>query len=120
MGYNTRFELTLEPTKLLPTATPVGKYIAEFLGLVPEAFDEEAIVKRLEEISDYGFEDNVSAWYLDGKWYDHEEHMIQLSKEFPYVLFTLKGEGEESGDIWRAKVQNGDYKVQKARIVFDD
>lgn len=34
------------------------------------------------------------------KWYGHVEEMIGLAKEFPTVLFTLRGEGEERDDLW--------------------
>jgi hypothetical protein len=32
--------------------------------------------------------------------------MLKISKNFPEYLFTLDGEGEESGDIWRSFYKN--------------
>lgn len=53
------------------------------------------------------------------KWYKHESEMRKFSEKFPEVLFTLEGEGEESGDIWRKYFVNGKMQVAKAKISFD-
>lgn len=42
------------------------------------------------------------------KWYGHDEDLIKVSKNYPDVLFTLDGEGEESGDVWRKYYKNGE------------
>lgn len=58
--------------------------------------------------------------YDEAKWYNHEEEIQRLSKEFPETLFYLHGEGEETGDIWDKYFLNG--KIQKcyAKIVIPD
>lgn len=65
---------------------------ADFEGL-NYAFDEEGY--SLESV----------------KWYSHEQDMRNLSKVYPDILFTLSGEGEESGDLWEAYFKAG--KMQK-------
>lgn len=50
------------------------------------------------------------------KWYEHEDDMKRISKEFPEVLFTLHGNGEESGDIWVKYFKNGKMQTSKAEI----
>jgi len=37
--------------------------------------------------------------------------MIILSKIFPNTLFTVDGEREENGDVWRAYFKNGESKT---------
>jgi hypothetical protein len=53
------------------------------------------------------------------KWYDHQDNMIDLSKEFPDVMFMLEGEGEERDDNWRLYVCNGEWELCTAKIVFE-
>ena len=54
------------------------------------------------------------------KWYEHEEDMKQFSKKFPDTLFTLKGIGEESGDIWVKYFKNGKMQTVKAKIEISE
>jgi len=54
------------------------------------------------------------------KWYDHEKDMRSMSLVFKNVLFTLTGEGEEAGDIWKKYFLNGNIQTEKAKIVIGD
>lgn len=93
MGYYTRY-----------TLTAVGQY------------DEDEIEDSIGEISGY----NIRLDYAtdDIKWYNCLKDMKALSEKFPDVMFTLSGEGEEYGDIWKAMYKNGKTKYVKAEIVF--
>jgi hypothetical protein len=75
----------------------------------------ESLVSELKEISgyDYPFGDDI-------KWYEHEDHMRAISEKYPEVLFTLSGEGEESGDIWKKYFLNGKMQKAIARIVIPE
>lgn len=53
------------------------------------------------------------------KWYDAEKEVRTFSKIYPTVLFTLSGEGEESGDIWKRYIKNGKCQYAEAKMVFD-
>lgn len=53
-----------------------------------------------------------------GKWYDHEADLSAFSAVHSGVLFTLSGEGEESGDLWVKYFQDGKVQYEKANIRF--
>ena len=53
------------------------------------------------------------------KWYDWKNDLEALSKEYPTLLFSLNGEGEESGDIWKAYARNGKVITVRAEVVFN-
>ena len=71
-----------------------------------------------------GIEDPDGGWGLSAgeacKWYEHHEDMVKLSKRYPTILFTLEGEGEESGDIWIKYFKNGKVQRANAQIVFPE
>jgi len=92
MGYYTVFELSCDNVEL-----------------------EEEIFDKIESISG-GYDLRESEQY---KWYDYKEDMVKLSKLFPTTLFTLNGEGEESGDIWKQYFKNGKSQLCKSVITFD-
>lgn len=54
------------------------------------------------------------------RWYNHHQDLKEFSKKHPTALFELKGEGEESGDIWKVYFKDGKSQMCRAKIVFDD
>jgi len=56
----------------------------------------------------------------DCKWYDHEKDMRTLSLQFSDIHFTLYGEGEKSGDIWKKHFLNGKMQLCNATITFEE
>jgi hypothetical protein len=91
MGYYTRFNLNVSP-----------ELDIEVLDKVEEFHD------RITACGDGDFELEEPT-----KWYDHEKDMRQLSASYPEHLFTLDGEGEEQGDVWRKYFKAG--KMQEWR-----
>lgn len=53
------------------------------------------------------------------KWYEYEEELQEFSAKHPDVLFTLYGEGEESGDLWIRYFKNGKVQLCPAKITYD-
>jgi hypothetical protein len=67
----------------------------------------------------YGLDSDGS--YVDAvKWYGHEADMREVSSEYPDLVFKLKGEGEEPGDIWLEYYKNGKMQRSEAQIAFDE
>lgn len=56
-------------------------------------------VERLKCVSDEQFEGDDKDFYTHTKWYDSRDHLSQVTKEFPNIIVTVRGYGEE-GDIW--------------------
>lgn len=54
------------------------------------------------------------------RWYQHDDDMDLISKNYPNVLFTLRGEGEESGDIWQTWYRNGKHITVRAEVVIPE
>ncbi len=94
MGYYTNYELNFNTNN-------------------PE--EETKILNRIQEISGYTY-----LFSQEVKWYDHDKDMLQLSREFPDIVFTLDGEGEENGDIWKAYYHNGKFVKNRAEIKFPE
>jgi hypothetical protein len=97
MGYGTRYELLLKPYK-------------------------DEVIPELREYSEgaaYALNDDGES-SESCKWYEHENELKTFSKRHPNILFTLLGEGEESGDIWRLYVKDGKKKKVKAKLIFEE
>lgn len=87
---------------------------------------EETIEEILFNESEDTFNGLYYAVYPNGepmdavKWYDHENDMLELSKSYPFIVFALRGEGEEGGDIWYKYFKNGKMQHCPAKITFDE
>lgn len=110
MGYYTNYKLDL---KGKPEDTE--EVVHEFEIMVSDA--------ELAEAAGFDSEWEVEAlyyiWLGDAysmKFYNHEESLRVLSKRHPDVVFQLRGEGEEAGDLWHKYFQNG--KMQECRAVI--
>lgn len=49
-----------------------------------------------------------------------DPEIIELSKAFPDVLFTLRGSGEEPEDLWRTYFRNGLSQEAAAAITYPE
>lgn len=98
MGYYTRFKLSMFIYQDEKTSK---KY--------------NDVVEKIKEVSGYS-----NPFGEEVKWYDWEEDMKKVSLQFSDIVLILEGEGEESGDIWRAYFKNGKYQYCPAEITFDE
>jgi hypothetical protein len=115
MGYCTDYTLSYDWWKVLAL-------MKEELKSPNEISLEERLEYALDEESASGYK---LKHFVNGnadscKWYEHDEDMTALSKQFPTVMFTLKGEGEESGDLWVAYYLGGKSYRDNAEIVFPE
>jgi len=76
---------------------------------------------KLESIAQYPIDMLIDGSKHESiKWYSFEKDVKEFSRSYPDQLFQWEGEGEESGDIWRAYVKGGKYLYQKAKMTYDD
>jgi hypothetical protein len=108
MRYYTKFELHAVDVE---TGSPITM------------MEEGIIAKRLWELLDGS--DRYTPKSFDAaigedsmKWYNHEEDMITLSKEYPNILFVLEGIGEEFPDAWRKWFHNGQFEESYAEVIY--
>jgi hypothetical protein len=93
VGYNTHYELDHEPKSLAWSPS---------------------IERAMETLA--GDDDHYNPFTSSCSWYGHVEDMVEFSKQYPNIVFTLSGEGDETGDLWRKYFKDG--KVQVVRAVF--
>ena len=67
----------------------------------------KALDKELKEVSGYNFYQGDSQDPI--KWYDYKNHMLQISRHWPWIHFTVHGVGEENGDVWRHHFLSGKH-----------
>ena len=121
MGYYTRFNIEVQDIdKKGYDAYKIVKYMLdkqnESDAFYPFRHQLEDFIKDTD--SELGTSYRL---YLDDndeyKWYECDDEMIALSKEFPEVLFKVHGEGEESGDIWDRYFMNGKTQYCPAEVM---
>lgn len=126
MGYETSFNLTWEKQKEFKDIPNCPHTFTS--AFCPECGTAKGVVPLSDAIAVY-IEDHTEMRYaidLNGaseescKWYEHDTDMIEMSKDFPNVLFKLHGEGEEVGDIWDSYYLNGKSQDHKAKIMIDE
>lgn len=99
MGYQTKYTLTI--------------------GLDDKAARERIIRALLVNSGEASYALNVDGTTSEPcKWYEHEKDMRAFSAARRDILFTLHGEGEESGDIWNKYFLDGLCQVEKARVMI--
>ena len=104
MGYYTSFDLTMHPQPAEDLEITITR---DIIALIDRVSPDEVRETDVE-------------WFLCDalKWYDHEEHMIEISKKYPDIIFLLHGEGEEHDDMWNEYYCAGECERVDAQIVF--
>lgn len=101
MGYQTCYELTIEP-------------------------EDDLKLKRIWEAEKVKESDFSYALDADGgcnepwKWYDWLPDMKDISREWPEVVFHLRGKGEEDDDFREAHFLGGRHQICPGRVVYGE
>ena len=88
--------------------------------------DFEKIFEEYRKLySENGFELSAGDIYNNSfvfvnKWDNIKESLIDFSKQYPNIVFTLYGYGEYANDVWCMYVKNGKSNLAKAKITFDN
>lgn len=94
MGYYTYFTMEIETKNRVAVSEQITNKVADRL--------KDLIgIERLDGVHDGHMDIG------DLKWYNSEDDMYRISKEFPNLVFHLHGDGEESGDIWERHWHDG-------------
>lgn len=67
--------------------------------------DYNALIGDIREKTGYDFSNDT---VVEGKWYDCDEDMTELSKKYPDLIVQMDGDGENSDDIWASRYHNGE------------
>ena len=102
MGYHTYFTLSVIGANRTDQER-IREMLAN-LGVLGYALQEESG-------ADYGPQDCVNL-------FGHDDDMLEVSREFPQVLFSLHGEGDSTGDIWESHYLGGKTYTQPAIITI--
>lgn len=114
MGYYTNYSLSIEKNEF--NTKDIFSYIKEQYKTHNKFYPFAYCFEYYEgkEISSIDFNGEYA------KWYDHDDEMLELSKQFPETVFCLYGEGEASEDMWYTYYKNGKLQHCPAKITFDE
>jgi hypothetical protein len=107
MGYTTRYNLKVELT---------------VAGKVVQLLDEGPLFTVIEELRQhceearYSLNEDGDDAGNESRWYEHCKDMKEFSALHPNILFTIHGEGEETGDLWTEYFLGGKCQVAKAEV----
>jgi hypothetical protein len=131
MGYYTAYSLEVDiqkPTTMPPKETLETLSKEELADIIlnnKDWFDKEITSEdiiadlRKDEGAHYALDEDGGT-YESCKWYEWLETLVNFSKKYPNVVFTLSGEGEESGDVWKCYFKDGKYQDAQAKIVIEE
>jgi len=113
MGYRTYFNLEVSRE-----ATIEGEIFLRDL----ESDEANKIISQLrDECADAQYAlagDGSSA--MDSSWDDYDKHLMEFSKKFLDIVFTLHGVGDSDDDRWVYFYKNGQVCGGAAEIVYPD
>lgn len=113
MGYYTNFSIDIRTAITRAEARDITEAINR--AICPTIENEDDWLFSLDDYS--GIEDDEKAtWELIPydmmKWYDWEEDMKEIAKEYPAIEFRVEGSGEDKDDWWVALFKGDRYQIK--------
>lgn len=114
MSYYTNYNVSVSEVNpatklpLPPTNMPRNK------DLVPQK-----VVRTIEGESGGVAFDGIDEFTGCAKWYGWKECLVGLSKEFPGLMFTVEGAGEDNEDMWICWITDGKFQHEEKRLVHE-
>ena len=97
-------------------------YVLSVSGLKPYTFDE--VDAAIHAVNSYLVSEDMSEdanWTdYDDTWYSNEEDIASVSAQFPELIFTLWGAGENHEDLWVKYFKAGLVQRAEAEIRYPD
>ena len=118
MGYYTNYDVKFDPD-IVGVQVPLRTMVTDKKNLLTEAEAGRMVNKDVgmyESLVEYlqfnPFDDT-------DKWYSHEVDIKAFSLDYPEVLITLEGKGEDNEDMWVKYFKNGLMQHSPAYIIYE-
>ena len=110
MAYYTYYSLEVQKVK----------NITDYNNLVDTLRANELLDGDVFDVCAYHHDEQTAYFNAYGrcKWYNHSFDMVNISRQFPDMVFKLCGDGEESEDMWHEYFHNGTTEECHAQIIF--
>ena len=108
MSYDTQYHLTWNEDA--PTLDEMAAKAAEII--------EQAVPGSRQHQNAASYWRDTLTGRNSCKWYEHEAQMARLSQEWPQILMTLSGNGEDHQDVWMKYFLSGQVHAVTAEIVY--
>ncbi len=85
--------------------------------------EDEGIFEMLDDLGALGYALQRSSGqeyitYEPCNWWNHDDVMLEISRKFPRVRFSLQGVGDNPDDIWESHYLGGKTYTQAAIITI--
>lgn len=81
-----------------------------------------SIVDDVLDEGDYYEKPKDAIFYASNEstWDDHDQDMLSISKQFPEMIFKLKGDGQDREDMWETYYHDGLKEECRAVIQYPE
>lgn len=123
MGYYTRFSIEIKTAITQAKAKEIAAAINR--AVLSKDVDEEYWFFTLDDYESANVEnDEKATWDImpadELKWYDWEDDMKAIAKEYPAIEFRVEGSGEERDDRWVALLKGDRYQIKYIEPPIDE